>query len=404
MKIARKGVSALVAALLVTLACAGIERAPAALASPLLFNYSDFSSTAGLQLNGSATTAFPCECPMALRLTPAVQDQAGSAFYTTPVSTTSSFHTQFQFYFHDSTTTAYYQLGPADGMTFVLQSDPRATTALGDGGGSLGYGDNDPAAIKPSIAVAFNTYFADGKPPLSILTNGDAYTYPASDDPGFSFYSSDTSTRYAWIDYDASSHLLQVYVNTTNTKPDTPAISYTYNIAANLGSGAIIGFTGGTGEGDMDEDVLNWQFSGQTGYAFPTGGAFVLGDAAVENGLSASSPPTLTFWSPVWSRLNLLKSEPRTYGPAAFKGFATSLSRHPPACGGTWTVPAAYSAAPPSTLPHYMAVLVSSQIAQSKATISGNITRIVIVQPSPGYNYRNGRAATGIVLSTLCSP
>jgi hypothetical protein len=391
--------SPVAAAVLVAMVTIGMGRVPHALASNPSFTYNDFSSTSGLQLNGNAATATSPLDTTALRLTPASLFQAGSAFYTTPIDTTKSFHTQFAFYLHDSEDTGY---GPADGFTFVVQNDSRGTEALGDAGGALGYGDNDEAAITPSIAVGFNTYSGSSKPPLSILENGSAFTYHASASPSFSLYG---APYYAWIDYYATAHVLAVYVSATNSKPSTPFISYSYDIAASVGTTAYVGFTGGTGAGDQDEDILSWQFAGGTpSYSYPAFGAFVLGDAATANALAGPSGTAVTYWSPIWSRVNLLKSEPQTFGPATFKGFASSLSSHPPVCGGTWTVPAAYSVAPPSTVPTFMAVIVASHITQNKGVISGNITRIVIVDTGSAYNYRNGRPATGIVADTLCGP
>jgi len=60
------------------------------------FAYSDFSSTAGLQLNGNAAQA-----GTALRLVPATFGQAGSAFLTTPVNPNATFESQFQFLLHN---------------------------------------------------------------------------------------------------------------------------------------------------------------------------------------------------------------------------------------------------------------------------------------------------------------
>jgi hypothetical protein len=58
----------------------------AAPASAVTLIYPDFSSTAGLQLNGSATPAVDSFGRKVLRLTPPAFFQAGSVFSTTPIT------------------------------------------------------------------------------------------------------------------------------------------------------------------------------------------------------------------------------------------------------------------------------------------------------------------------------
>jgi hypothetical protein len=102
-----------------------------------------------LTLNGSATMITLANGNPALRLTPALTNQAGSAFTTSSV-TVNKFRVFFQFRI-TSGPGGYGGYGPGDGMALVLQMV--APDALGEGGGSLGY-----AGIAPSIAVEFDTY------------------------------------------------------------------------------------------------------------------------------------------------------------------------------------------------------------------------------------------------------
>jgi hypothetical protein len=84
-------------------------------------------------------------------------------------------------------------------------------------------------------------------------------------------------------------------------------------------------------------------------------------------------------------------------GPASFKGFATTMTPAA-ACGGTWTSTGGSSSNPPAgPLPAYMGVVVSSSVDKSGSTITGNITRIVIVKTDPSGN------GTGTVVAVLCS-
>jgi uncharacterized repeat protein (TIGR01451 family) len=127
-------------------------------------------------------------------------------------------------------------------------------------------------------------------------------------------------------------------------------------------------------------------------YCVAAGGNFVIGDrnAAVGTGV--------TFWGARWWKLNSLSGGA---APASFKGFETT----PPAvtCGTNWTTATGNSAPPPpGPLPALMAVIVSSSIAQSGPTISGNTVHVVLVQTNPGYAPNPGHAGTGTVVAQLC--
>jgi hypothetical protein len=118
--------------------------APAAAQS---FDFPNFPNTTGLALNGSASVTGNL-----LQLTPAANDQYGSAYYTTPVAVSGGFTTTFTFRISND---------GADGFAFIIQNDPRGTTALGFHGTSLGYSDYvvpGGLAIVNSIVVEFDTW------------------------------------------------------------------------------------------------------------------------------------------------------------------------------------------------------------------------------------------------------
>jgi hypothetical protein len=125
----------------------------------------------------------------------------------------------------------------------------------------------------------------------------------------------------------------------------------------------------------------------------------VLGDLTASAALSATTPPTVTWWASSWFTLNTLSSGP---APSSFKGFAQQLSTTPPACGGTWTTTTGNSPPPPATVPREMAVIVSSKIVQTGHTIMGDIAAIVLVKTNPGYAPNPGHAGTGTVTGVLC--
>jgi hypothetical protein len=134
-----------------------------------------------------------------------------------------------------------------------------------------------------------------------------------------------------------------------------------------------------------------------TVFAFPSRGAFVLGDLTVAG---AGPFTTLTWWSSQWSMLNNLSGG---RAPSAFKGFAASLSPpSPPACGGTWLTKPGNSPPPVADVPSLMGVLVSSTITSSGSTISGDTPKIVVVRTDPGYGMSPGHDGTGTLVATYC--
>jgi hypothetical protein len=132
-------------------------------------------------------------------------------------------------------------------------------------------------------------------------------------------------------------------------------------------------------------------------FAFPSRGAFVLGNSTV----AAAGPTTsLTWWSSDWSTLNSLSGGPVD---TSFKGFAgTPTPSSPPACGGTWKTLPGNSPPPVTGVPSYMGVLVSSSITVSGNTFSGDTPKIVVVKTNSGYAPSPGHPGTGTLVATYC--
>jgi len=129
-------------------------------------------------------------------------------------------------------------------------------------------------------------------------------------------------------------------------------------------------------------------------FAFPSRGIFVLGDQTV-----AAAPSSVSFWGAQWAGQNTLSGGG---APSAFKGFADNPSSKPPACGGTWTTSPGNSSSPVGSLPAYMGTAVSTTIAKRGSTISGKITKIVVVITAPGYAPNPGHPGTGTIIATYC--
>ncbi len=129
-----------------------------------------------------------------------------------------------------------------------------------------------------------------------------------------------------------------------------------------------------------------------TGFQFPAGGLFVVG-----NLVNLSGNATVNFWGSQWSQNN-----PMTSGaaPNAFKGFEDGTTT--PTCGGTWTSKPGNSSNPPATVPAYMGVIVSSSIQKNGSTITGNVKKIIVIKTNPGYGPAPGHIGTGKVVAIIC--
>jgi Legume lectin domain len=216
------------------------------------FNYQDFSSNAGLTLNGFATAPFLSGGRDVLRLTDTGSLEAGSAWHAVTLPSDGSFSTAFAFVIAPP--------NGADGMTFALQA--AGATALGNFGGDLGYG-----TITPSLAVEFDTYDNAPADPngnhVGIDLNGDVASVLTALPPGTL---ADGESWFAWIDYDGSTDSLEVRLSRSTTRPTNALLTYSIDVPTQLGTTtAWVGFTGGTGGSTDDHDVLQWSFT--TGYA-----------------------------------------------------------------------------------------------------------------------------------------
>jgi hypothetical protein len=190
--------------------------------------------------------------------------QAASAFTLQRVGIR-GFSTTFQFRLHEGT-----QPNPADGLTFTIQGN--SPTALGNGGGALGY-----QGIGNSVAVKFDIWNNEGETDNStgIFFNGGFPGLPHN--PGEVNIPLDKanvnlrsqSTKTITLTYDGVAHTL-----TETIHDPTPGqinngdftTTYTVDIAARLSADtAFVGFTGGTGGAFVLQDVLNWRYNEQEG-------------------------------------------------------------------------------------------------------------------------------------------
>jgi hypothetical protein len=127
-------------------------------------------------------------------------------------------------------------------------------------------------------------------------------------------------------------------------------------------------------------------------YANSSGGSFVIGDG------NAGAGQKVTFWGAQWSKVNTVSGGS---APASFKGFE-NIPTTLPLCGGTWSTDPGNSSNPPSSIPFYMGVIVSSSVTEKGSAISGNVRKLVVVKTNPGYTSDPGHAGTGTVVAVIC--
>lgn len=217
-----------------------------------IINYADFTSTAGLQLNGNAATATDSSSRNVLRVTPSTFGQSGSAFSTSAVTLGAdvSFSTKFSFNFNQQLN------GGADGLVFVVQT---VSNTSGGAGGGIGY-----AGLPNSVGVEFDNWNNGGidgnsENHAGIDLNGDVNSVALN--TSLPFLLDSGIDLFSWIDYNGVTDLLEVRLSNVNIRPVSSLLSYVVDLAAVLGTpNAFVGFTSGTGAAGANHDVISWEF------------------------------------------------------------------------------------------------------------------------------------------------
>ncbi len=185
--------------------------------------------------------------------------QRGSAF-TVQRMGIRGFSTTFTIRLHEGT-----QPNIADGLTFTMQNN--SPTALGGGGGALGY-----QGIRNSVAVKFDVFNNEGETDNStgLFFNGDFPGLPHAPgevniplDPVRDVNLRSQNPKRIDLTYDGTT--LRETITDLFTM-QTFATSYTVDIGSKVGSDtAFVGFTGGTGGLFSLQDILTWSFTEQEG-------------------------------------------------------------------------------------------------------------------------------------------
>ena len=221
-------------------------------ASATTINYTDFSSTAGLQLNGNAAATLDDSSRHVLRVTPSAGGQSGSVFSTSGVGLGSdvSFSTKFSFNINHPFG------GGADGLVFVVQT---VSNTAGGAGGGIGY-----AGLTNSVGIEFDTWnngSGDGNSDNHVGIDINGNTNSAALNTGLPVVLDSGQDLFAWIDYNGATDLLEVRLSNVDSRPLASLLSYTVDLVSVLGTpNAFVGFTSGTGAAGANHDVLSWEF------------------------------------------------------------------------------------------------------------------------------------------------
>ena len=234
-----------------------------------------FSTTAGLQFNGSAVASNDTR----LQLTDGGLNEAGSVFWNAPINI-QAFTTTFQFQLSNA---------QANGFTFTIQNN--APTALGGSASGLGYG-----GIPKSVAVKFNfyNYNGEGSDSTGFYTNGQAPVTPTVDISPSGIQLNSGDSIVATVSYTGLTLNLKLTDLLTNK---TFTYSQSMNIPSIVGANtAYVGFTGGTGGLSSSQKLISWTYTTQAVHPdFSPGGGTYSSPQSVK--LSSKTPDAVIYYT-----------------------------------------------------------------------------------------------------------
>lgn len=247
--------------------------------------------------------------------------EIGSAFFNEKVKSTAGFSAFFQFKLENrgpSSLANSSQRG-ADGIVFIISS---AANQYGSEGQGIGY-----QSIGNSVGVEFDTYknstdaWENSESHIAIDVNGVdiVTTPPAAYAMLADGYFNNDGPFYAWIDYNADSHTMEVRINTDDTRPSSATLTTTINLSTYAGDEYYVGFTSATGGSVEDHIIKQWDFSN----TYVPGGLSATGSYAMD-----STPPNAPTLTPNGNTVTLSGSADSESG---LSGYEYKVD------GGSWT-------------------------------------------------------------------
>jgi len=331
-----------------------------------------------------------------------------------------------------ATTQDYHDAFTASGTLVDDDGDPVIGRTVSF---TLGVGDTCGDATDGSglALCSITPTQAAGTYTLTSVFAGDVYYEPSSDSDSFEITHEESTTTYtgptvilagSGVTATLSAQFVEDGANDDDgDRGPFTAVPSGQSISFSLGSESCSGTTNASGVAQCTVNVppslglgpqtVTATFAGDAYYlpssdsdsvvvfAFPSRGAFVLGDTTVA---LATPMTTVSWWSDTWWTLNSLSGG---LAPDQFKGFAgtvTTLPTTSPAnvCGTTFTTLPGNSPPPTSGVPSYMGVLVASSVTKSGNTINGTWAKIVVVRTDPGYAPNPGHPGIGTIVATFC--
>lgn len=235
------------------------------------FNYTNFNSTTGLTLVGSATAGAGLggEDNTVSLTQPAQFSNAGAMWKTDKQDVGLGFVTDFSFRVRDRGN------GPAaDGFAFIIQNS--SVTALGGAGGALGFGTNPfggSAGIPNSLAIVFDSFDNNGAGfiqsgtanVIQVQSRGLLPNVPTADAnlgvSGSQTAFADGAINQARIRYTPGLGIEVFYQNLAS-----PVLTVPVNLSTQIGLSGIqswVGITSATGGSPQRHEIINWSFDGQ---------------------------------------------------------------------------------------------------------------------------------------------
>jgi hypothetical protein len=232
-----------------------------------LIQFPNFADVASLTFAGNAAGPVTVQNTPVLRVVPAIGNQSGAVYLTTPITLgpDGQFSTTFQFRVRGTHMAEW-----SDGLTFVLAASADGLGAAGATGGYLGY-----QGVPNSVAVEYDTYYGPGDAlpnEVAVTTDGNTATIdnPAGSagqpygvascetyGPNQAGCLNDGKLWTTTISYDG--RFMNVKVQDGDAAPVQVITKYPIKLIKTLGTTTVYaGFTAGTGGGYADFYVYDW--------------------------------------------------------------------------------------------------------------------------------------------------